>query len=96
MGEGYTRVLAGEAHKLPNDGTFYGNPDDYLMSHYFPEDSAATHKVLLPSTRVYRSLMEVLQGQDSLIAAAVASLDISALPEAHAGGSGRLARSQQM
>ena len=26
VGEGYTRVLAGETHLLPNDGTFYGNP----------------------------------------------------------------------
>ena len=47
VGEGYTRVLNGEAHTLPNDGSFYGNPEDYSLPHYFPNDSQATHKVLL-------------------------------------------------
>ena len=47
VGEGYTRVLNGEAHTLPNDGSFYGNPEDYSLPHYFPIDSQATHKVFL-------------------------------------------------
>lgn len=86
IGEGYTRVLGGEGHSLPNDGTFYGNPDDYLLPHYFPENLPASQKLLLPTLR--RRLTEKLSHDFFHIRffAASATLDFDSLPEAHAGG----------
>lgn len=88
MGEGYTRILNGEGHSLPNDGTFYGNPDDYLLPHYFQEELPASQKLLLPTGRAYRRLIEEVSRAFYQInfAAAAAALDIDTLPEAHAGG----------
>ena len=57
VGEGYTRVLNGEAHTLPNDGSFHGDPTAYLLPYYFPFDSAATHKSLQPAVGAYRRLL---------------------------------------
>ena len=85
MGEGYTRVLNGEAHSLPNDGTFYGNPDDYLLPHYFPHDAPASHLVL-PARKSYRKLMGTPKAATDGSAAAAARLDRARLPEAGAGG----------
>ena len=89
VGEGYTRVLNGEAHSLPNDGTFYGNPVDYLLPHYFPENLPASQKLLLPARKAYRRLSEEVSwafGFDH--AAAAAALDVNMLPEAHSGAYG--------
>lgn len=88
VGEGYTRVLNGEAHNLPNDGTFYGNPDDYLLPQYFPEDLPASQKLLLPARKVFRRLIEGVVQNAFDYPAAAAALDIAMLPEAHAGGYG--------
>ena len=89
VGEGYTRVLNGEGHSLPNDGTFYGNPADYLLPEYFPQSLPASHKLLLPARKAYRRLIEqVSRVFGSNYAAAAAALDIAILPEAHAGGFG--------
>ena len=88
VGEGYTRVLNGEAHTLPNDGTFYGNPDEYLLPHYFPQEAPASH-LLLPARKSYRKLMMAPKAAtDGSVAAAAAHLEADALPEAGAGGFG--------
>ena len=74
VGEGYTRVLTGEPQTLPDDGTFYGNTQDYLLPHYFPEGSpAAAQKVLLPSVGAYRRLLAPVQAQLALAAERVLS-----------------------
>ena len=85
VGEGYTRVLAGETHLLPNDGTFYGNPDDYELPHYFPSDSPATRKILLPGGSAYRRLLTPNHITADLTAAAD-SLAADALHTGRAGG----------
>ena len=36
VGEGYNRVLDGVAQNYQDDGSFVGNPDDYLLPGYFP------------------------------------------------------------
>ena len=88
VGEGYTRVLNGEAHTLPNDGTFYGNPDDYLLPHYFPANVPATHKSPLPSGGAYRRhLMARVQAQDD-ITLATEGLDSDDVHIGRAGGEG--------
>lgn len=87
VGEGYTRVLNGEVHLLPNDGTFYGSPDDYLLPGYFP-------KTALPQAHIaHRRMFATIRGpdqaeEDDFLAAAAAHLDASALHVAHAGGYG--------
>ena len=63
VGEGYTRVLTGEAHALPDDGAFYGNPADYRLPHYFPEDSLAAQNALQSRMGAYRRLMAPVQAQ---------------------------------
>ena len=89
MGEGYTRVLRGEGHSLPNDGTFYGNPADHLLPEYFPQDLPASQKLLQPARKAYRRLIEqVSQAFGSDYAVVAATLDVDMLPEAHAGGFG--------
>ena len=86
VGEGYTRVLNGEAHTLPDDGTFYGNPSDYLLPHYFPANIPATHKTLLPSGGAYRRhLMAPVQVQDDITLAAE-GLDSDDIHIGRAGG----------
>ena len=88
VGEGYTRMLRGESNTLPDDGTFYGNPEDYLLPHYFPRDAPASHLLLLPARKSYRRLIEVPETAVDGFAAAAAKLDVNALPEAGAGGFG--------
>ncbi len=73
VGEGYTRVLTGGAHALPNDGTFYGNPADYRLRHYFPEDILAAPKEPQPGMGAYRRLLAPVQAQLALAAERVAS-----------------------
>ena len=87
VGEGYTRILNGEGHSLPNDGTFYGNADDYLLPHYFPQNLPASQKLLLPARRAHRRLIEEVSRAFFHInlAASAAALDIDMLPVAHAG-----------
>ena len=62
VGEGYTRMLRGESNIVPDDGTFYGNPDDYLLPQYFPDSAPASHLLLLPTKTAYRKLNEVPGG----------------------------------
>ena len=84
-------MLRGESNTLPDDGTFYGNPEDYLLPHYFPRDAPASHVVhllLLPARKSYRKLIEVSKTPVEGFAAAAAKLDVNALPEAGAGGFG--------
>lgn len=88
MGEGYTRMLRGESNTMPDDGTFYGNPDDYLLPHYFPLDAPASHLLLLPARKPYRKLIEVPEAAVDGYAAAAAQLNVNALPDAGAGGIG--------
>ena len=71
MGEGYTRVLTGKAHALPDDGTFHGKPCDYQLPHYFPEDGPAAHKV--PSAGAYRRLLAPVQAHLAATAKRMAS-----------------------
>lgn len=84
VGDGYTRVLNGEAHSLPNDGTFYGSPDDYLLPDYFPETA-------LPQAHIaHRRMLAPIRGpdeaeEDDFLAAAAAHLDASAIHVVHAG-----------
>ena len=73
VGEGYTRVLTGEAQALPDDDTFYGNPQDYRLPHYFPEDSPAAQKVLQPSAGAYRRLLAPAQARLALAGERAAS-----------------------
>ena len=73
VGEGYTRVLTGESSTLPDDGTFHGKPQDYLLPHYFPKDSPAAQKVLQPSMGAYRRLLAPFQAQLALAAERVVS-----------------------
>ena len=87
-GEGYTRVLNGEAHSLPNDGTFYGSPDDYFLPSYFPK--TALPQAHIAHKRVLASIRGPDQAEDGFLAAAAAHLDASALHVAHAGGYGHL------
>lgn len=86
VGEGYTRMLRGESNILPDDGTFYGNPDDYLLPHYFPADVPASHLLLLPASAAHRKLLKIPRAPASDLAAAAARLNFAALPEAGAGG----------
>ncbi len=85
VGEGYTRVLNGETHLLPNDGAFYGNPDEYELTHYFPADSPATRKMLLPGGSAYRRLLTPEQAFADLTSAAE-GLAADALHTGRAGG----------
>ena len=84
-------MLNGEGHSLPNDGTFYGNPDNYLLPKYFPEKLPASQKLLLLNRSAHRRLIEEASRALFQInfAAAAAALDIDTLPEAHAGGISR-------
>ena len=86
VGEGYTRVLNGEGHSLPDDGTFYGNPDDYLLPHYFPHDAPASHLLLMPARKSYRKLLGAPKAATDGLAAAAAHFRSDALPHAGAGG----------
>ncbi len=86
VGEGYTRVLNGEAHSLPNDGTFYGNPDDYLLPEYFPQAAPASHLLLMPARKFNRRLMGVPTAVADGFVAAAAHIRSDALPDAGAGG----------
>lgn len=90
VGEGYTRVrtrLAGEAHTLPNDGSFHGDPAAYMLPHYSPFDSAATHKMLLPASSAYRRLLApVKAAKDPLLALAAGRLGAESLHVARAWG----------
>ena len=88
VGEGYTRMLRGERNIMPDDGTFYGNPDDYLLPHYFPHEVPASHLLLMPARKFNRRLIEVPEAAVDGYAAAAAELDVNALPEAGAGGFG--------
>lgn len=42
VGEGYNRVLDGIAQHYPDDGSFVGNPDDYILPSYFPDRGSLT------------------------------------------------------
>ena len=86
VGEGYTRMLHGKSNTLPDDGTFYGNPEDYLLPHYFPRDAPASHLLLLPARKSYRKLMGARGAATDGLAAAAAHVDMNAVPEAGAGG----------
>ncbi len=66
-------MLTGEAHELPNDGTFYGNPADYRLRHYFPEDSLAAQKAQQPGMGAYRRLLAPVQAHLVLAAERAAS-----------------------
>ena len=88
VGEGYTRMLRGERNIMPDDGTFYGNPDDYLLPHYFPHEVPASHLLLMPARKFNRRLIEVPEAAVDGYAAAAAELDVNALPDAGAGGFG--------
>ena len=88
VGEGYTRVLNGEAHSLPDDGTFYGNPDDYLLPEYFPQAAPASHMLLMPARKSYRKLLAAPKAATEVSAAAAAHFRSDALPDAGAGGFG--------
>ena len=81
-------MLRGESNTMPDDGTFYGNPDNYLLPHYFPRDAPASHLMLLPARKSYRKLIEVPEAAVDGYAAAAAQLDVNALPDAGAGGFG--------
>ena len=41
VGEGYNRVLDGTAQDYPDDGSFIGHPDDYILPGYFPRSGAS-------------------------------------------------------
>ena len=40
VGEGCNRVLDGTAQDYPGDGSFIGNPDDFILPGYFPRSWA--------------------------------------------------------
>ena len=81
-------MLHGESNTLPDDGTFYGNPEDYLLPHYFPRDAPASHLLLLPARTSYRKLMGAHEAATEGLVAAAAHVDVNALPKAGAGGFG--------
>ena len=40
VGEGYNRVLDGIAQHYPDDGSFIGNPNNYILPGFFPRSGA--------------------------------------------------------